>query len=291
MKAARAAARAASACARLVAASSRTAPPAASQHQRARATRSTPGARRRAACAARAARRRRVNVERRPVAVDRDVATAARRATTSTIGDGATLARMRCEQRRESSASRSPITAGAPGLKIPAFSRAISSRVVAEVLDVVDADRRHAGDQRPHDVRRVEPAAEPRLDDRDVDVRAREEVEGHRRRRLEERRAEALDRRRPALDEVDDVRPRRPRSPSTTMRSRKSTRCGDVYLPTRSPCARSSASSVAQTLPFPFVPATWNDAQALVRVAERARAAPPSARARTCVSPVVRANR
>ena len=45
-------------------------------------------------------------------------------------------------------------------------------------------------------------------------------------------------------------------APSTRNRSRKSTRCGDVYLPTFSPCARSTASIPAQTLPFPLVPAT-----------------------------------
>ena len=44
--------------------------------------------------------------------------------------------------------------------------------------------------------------------------------------------------------------------PSTVMRSRKSMRCGEVYRPTFSPFQRSSASAVATTLPFPFVPAT-----------------------------------
>jgi hypothetical protein len=45
--------------------------------------------------------------------------------------------------------------------------------------------------------------------------------------------------------------------PSMSTRSRKSTRCGEVYRPTRRPSRRRMASSVAQTLPFPFVPAMW----------------------------------
>ncbi len=46
--------------------------------------------------------------------------------------------------------------------------------------------------------------------------------------------------------------------PSIRMRSRKSTRCGELYTPTRTPARLSSASSVAHTLPLPFVPPTWN---------------------------------
>jgi hypothetical protein len=47
-------------------------------------------------------------------------------------------------------------------------------------------------------------------------------------------------------------------TPSTAIRSEKSTRCGEVYRPTRTPAPRSSASSVATVLPLPLVPATWN---------------------------------
>ena len=98
---------------------------------------------------------------------------------------------------------------------------------VAEQLHVIEPDRRHARHDGLHDVRRVEPPAEPRLDDRDVRTRAREVVERQRGRDLEERRAERLGDRRPAPHEVDDRR-LLDRRPSTTMRSRKSTRCGDV---------------------------------------------------------------
>ena len=44
--------------------------------------------------------------------------------------------------------------------------------------------------------------------------------------------------------------------PLTVIRSRKSMRWGDVYLPTLRPFHRSNASAVATTLPFPLVPAT-----------------------------------
>ena len=50
-------------------------------------------------------------------------------------------------------------------------------------------------------------------------------------------------------------------------------------------------SSVATALPFPFVPATWNDADTPVRIAERARAAPRVRSSPNLYPPVVRANR
>ena len=53
------------------------------------------------------------------------------------------------------------MTAGPAALKIPAFSQAMASRVCAQVLDVVDADRCDAGSQRLQHVGRVEPAANP----------------------------------------------------------------------------------------------------------------------------------
>ena len=46
-------------------------------------------------------------------------------------------------------------------------------------------------------------------------------------------------------------------TPSTTMRSRTETRCGEVYIPTLCPRAASSAPMKAQVEPLPFVPATW----------------------------------
>ena len=74
-----------------------------------------------------------------------------------------------------------------------------------QVLRVIESNRRHARDQRHHDVRRVEPPAQARLDDRDVGPAACEIVERHDRRRLEETRANLLDRRQVPRDEVDDV--------------------------------------------------------------------------------------
>ena len=46
-------------------------------------------------------------------------------------------------------------------------------------------------------------------------------------------------------------------SPSTRMRSRKLTRCGEVNKPLRLPAARLTASTIAHTEPLPLVPATW----------------------------------
>src|SRR5437899_3951977 len=46
-------------------------------------------------------------------------------------------------------------------------------------------------------------------------------------------------------------------SPSTRMRSRNETRCGEVYRPTRWPAALRIAASIAATEPLPFVPPTW----------------------------------
>ena len=78
--------------------------------------------------------------------------------------------------------------------------------------------------------------------------------------------------------------------PSMRNRSRKSTRCGEVYFPTRNPRCRNTASSVAHTLPFPLVPATW-------RMRSRSCGS-PSADSRAAVRsspnrdpPVVRSNR
>jgi len=47
--------------------------------------------------------------------------------------------------------------------------------------------------------------------------------------------------------------------PSTSMRSRTDTRCGDVYSPTLRPRARSSAATKAQVDPLPLVPAMWTE--------------------------------
>src|SRR2546427_3612985 len=46
-------------------------------------------------------------------------------------------------------------------------------------------------------------------------------------------------------------------SPSTRMRSRNETRCGEVYRPTRWPADLRIAASIAATEPLPLVPPTW----------------------------------
>src|SRR5262249_33728550 len=84
------------------------------------------------------------------------------------------------------------------------FHRDLLSRG-AEILGVVDADRRDASGQRCQHVRGVEAPSETDFDDRDVDVRRREELEAHGRRGLEEGRAELLDDRGAAGDPVRDV--------------------------------------------------------------------------------------
>ena len=46
-------------------------------------------------------------------------------------------------------------------------------------------------------------------------------------------------------------------SPSTMTRSRKLTRWGEVYTPTRQPASASAAATKVTTLPFPLVPPIW----------------------------------
>ena len=76
----------------------------------------------------------------------------------------------------------------APRWMTPAFSARDLAQRVAEVLHVVDADRRDQRGDRLDDVRRVEPPAHPHLEHRDVALRAREGEEGDERQRLEVRR-------------------------------------------------------------------------------------------------------
>ena len=53
---------------------------------------------------------------------------------------------------------------------------------------MIEVDRRDDGGHRSYDVGRVQPAAQPDLDDRDLDRGTPEELERYRRRALEERR-------------------------------------------------------------------------------------------------------
>ena len=75
------------------------------------------------------------------------------------------------------SAGRSPATTGMPGLMMPAFSKAIVAERVAEMLLVIEADRRDGAGHRSDDVGGVEPAAEADLDHRDLDAGAAEQLE------------------------------------------------------------------------------------------------------------------
>ena len=83
---------------------------------------------------------------------------------------------------------RSGSTAIVPSWTTASFSAAISSRVSPRTSVCSSADVREQDDVRAEDVGRVEPAAEPRLDDRDVDVAPRELRERGRADRLELRR-------------------------------------------------------------------------------------------------------
>jgi hypothetical protein len=83
----------------------------------------------------------------------------------------------------------------------------------AELVRVLELDAGDAGDGRAHDVRRVEPAAEPDLDQRAVDPGLGEQNEGDRGRRIEEARpgfggavAQGVDGRADPLDGGDQAR-------------------------------------------------------------------------------------
>ena len=77
---------------------------------------------------------------------------------------------------------------------------------VAEHVGVLEPDVREQDDARADDVRCVVPAAEPGLDDRDVDACLGERVEGGGGDRLELRRADALGRRANARERRGQVR-------------------------------------------------------------------------------------
>ena len=106
---------------------------------------------------------------------------------------------------------------------------------------------------RAEDVRRVEPAAEPRLDDGDVDVALRELRERGRAERLELRRLLRLGLGPDAPDrrlEVDLLA-------VDVIRSAHERTCGETVAPTDSPSASRSASIVRVAVDLPFVPTTW----------------------------------
>ena len=126
----------------------------------------------------------------------------------------------------------------------------------AEHLRVLERDVRQHLDRRAEDVRRVVAAAEPRLDDGDVDLRRRELGQGGGGEHLELRRLDPLGLGAHALDRR--LRSPLPR-PRTRMRSLHPRTCGERYAPTASPASASSASIVRVTVDLPFVPTTWID--------------------------------
>ena len=122
----------------------------------------------------------------------------------------------------------SPMTKGTPGFAIPAFSPAMSLERVAQVLHVVELDLGDGADQRRHHVGAVEPPAEAHLDHRDLDAARGEVGEGDGGGGLEEGAAQLLDQRPQPRRSTSPRPPREIGTPSTRMRSRNDTRCGEV---------------------------------------------------------------
>ena len=108
------------------------------------------------------------------------------------------------------------------------------------------------------DVGRIEPAAEPDLDDAGIGGRAREGEEGGGGRHLEEARADARRRRRAPRPAASASCASSISRPARRMRSLKRTRCGLVKTCAESPAASIAARRKAQVDPLPLVPATWN---------------------------------
>ena len=145
-----------------------------------------------------------------------------------------------------------------------------------EIL-VIEVDRRDDGGHRSYDVGRVQPAAQPDFDHRQLDRGAAEQLEGDRRRALEEgrQRVERAVAQR-AVRRSSGRSPPRPRgrvastsrSPMTNRSSIRS-RCGDVYRAERYPAAWSAAEVIAVTEPLPLVPATMIERKLSFGMAER----------------------
>ena len=103
------------------------------------------------------------DVARRPAGVDHDTI---ERTSSATFAPSTRPPASRAPREgRECAGSRSPITAGRPGLKMPAFSPRDLLERRSEILGVIEADRRDAGDDGIEHVRRIESSAEPRFDD------------------------------------------------------------------------------------------------------------------------------
>ena len=119
---------------------------------------------------------------------------------------------------------------------------------------MLEPDVREEDDARAQDVRRVEPPAEPRLDDGDVDPRLGECRESRRRDDLELRRLQTLRGRPNALHRRLEVGLGTVDAGSARSSSRRAARSSS---PTESPSERSSCSIVTVAVDLPFVPTTW----------------------------------
>ena len=139
-----------------------------------------------------------------------------------------------------------------------------------QAIGVVERDARDRGGARSRqDVRRVEPAADAHLDDREVDLGVAKGEERGERRRLEERQLRrAVERalERPGERRVVDRLALDPDALGEAAEVRRGEQ------PRRCPAARAIDSTIAQTLPLPFVPATWTASKARSGCPKRAQA-------------------
>ena len=149
--------------------------------------------------------------------------------------------------------SSSGSTAIVPSWTTASFSAAISSRVVAEHVGVLEPDVREQDDVRAEHVRRVEAPAEPGLDDGDVDSRVANSANAAAQSvsNCVASCASASGRTRPIAASKSAS------SPSTVIRSAHERMCGETVAPTDSPSASRNASIVRVAVDLPFVPTTW----------------------------------
>ncbi len=152
--------------------------------------------------------------------------------------------------------------AGTPRLRMPAFSAAIFAERVAEMLGMIERDRRDHGGERALDhVGGIEPAAEPDFEQQHVGRMAREQQEARRGRDLEhgDRRAgiDALAFGERAASSSSDDQPAFAlrAEPEALVEAHEMRRGVDVHA--QSPAASRIARMKAMVEPLPLVPATW----------------------------------
>ena len=158
-----------------------------------------------------------------------------------------------------------------PSRATASFSRGDLLDRVAEDVGVLEGDVRQEDDARAQDVRRVEPAAEARFHDGDVDPRARERGQRGSGDDLELRRVEPFGGRphlRDGVLEVDLLPVHAdPLAPARDVRG--------VVAPTLDPSARRSCSIAIVAVDLPFVPTTW--------IAGYASCGSPSSASSSCI--------